>query len=461
MISTHKTLKLFTALVIWISVITSNVVNAASTSVYESSSVLSKRIEQKGISTFNLDEKLDAAKLLFNTDKTYQSLQLLNSIDENEIKDPLKKCTYFDLLTKVNYKRNNIVKTYIYAQRVISMPPTLCKKEILSAQSILYVIAPQQKEYEKYFKEYLLLPDANVVFISLDERASSIFSNIPQYGSFIKKSTKKDAEWYVLMATLYGQDGDTVKQKEYLKKALKQNSKYIPALMRLALNSDNDESLMYYKKVLEIDPYYFLAENGLGFRLYDIASKGDKSNALESYSEAIKHLERSIKLDPEYPRSYNTLGVIYRITGNAAKSEENFKKAVKYIDRVTRDDPTYIRPIANLALYYKESGNYPLSIEYYQKALKRSPDLTQLLVDLGDIYLKQKKSGKALAVFLKALNVDPQSVEIRLSIAAIFTSQKDYDSAIDVLQEGLDIDPAQTQLSEALSRVRTLQGNNN
>lgn len=79
--------------------------------------------------------------------------------------------------------------------------------------------------------------------------------------------------------------------------------------------------------------------------------------------KAIDTLRRCTQLMPEFPNSYNILGIVYQNTGEMEKAITNYKKAIEL-------DPNFIDAHYHLGLAFLETGNVRGAAEQYRLLAK-------------------------------------------------------------------------------------------
>jgi tetratricopeptide (TPR) repeat protein len=106
---------------------------------------------------------------------------------------------------------------------------------------------------------------------------------------------------------------------------------------RLAMEGQLDKSILVFKRVVEISPYYCMGHYGLG-KAY-----------LHKYGmldDAIRHLKTAVQLDHKLVKGYFYLGMAYFLARNYVQSAGAFKNAFKY-------DNTCIEALYNLGVVYE------------------------------------------------------------------------------------------------------------
>ena len=115
---------------------------------------------------------------------------------------------------------------------------------------------------------------------------------------------------------------------------------------------------------------------------YNLSTFGYLKFRQEKYDEALDHLSRAAKLDPNNPEIQNYLGVTLSHKGLRVPAETALRKAIQL-------NPLYAPAHNNLAVVYlNQTPSMPLLARWhYEKAVAagqpRNPDLERLLADKG------------------------------------------------------------------------------
>lgn len=115
------------------------------------------------------------------------------------------------------------------------------------------------------------------------------------------------------------------------------------------------EAEQSFNKSLEINPSYTLGHYGLG-RIY-MRQKG-------KVPDAIKHLKRSVSLDPGFVRGWFKLGLAEMLAGRYVESLHSFREAY---DR----DKTFIEALYNMGVIYDLLGDDYIAFTYYRLYYKK------------------------------------------------------------------------------------------
>jgi tetratricopeptide (TPR) repeat protein len=177
----------------------------------------------------------------------------------------------------------------------------------------------------------------NQEFLEHQKKASALASQV------------SEGERLLILASEAGGNGSTVKQEEYLLKAV--------ALY------PNDERAQY-----SLANYYF---------------------GQQEYEQAAAHCKKTTEIAPSFSPAYNILGYSYRQEGDYAHAEEALKKYVE----LSPNDPNPYDSYAELLL---KMGRFEDSIEQYHKALSVDPHFAASHYGLAGDYMYLGRSADAL-----------------------------------------------------------------
>lgn len=239
-----------------------------------------------------------------------------------------------------------------------------------------------------------------------------------------------NAEFYELLGSIYGEQGNIKKADEAFGKAVNMNPQreniYLSwtallnrekqfkqirnilddAFKHIDRNSDKgmlleaqvltslkefERAEFLYKLLLEKDP-----EN-LDY-LYNLALLYYEA---ERFDEAETYLRNVIEKNPDHAEAFNNLGYMFAELGkNLDEAEEIVKKAL------------YLRPstsymIDSLAWVYYQKGEYEKALKNLLRAEKLSLDDPVLLFHIGDTYEKLEKHDMARDYWKRAFKLDP------------------------------------------------------
>lgn len=118
--------------------------------------------------------------------------------------------------------------------------------------------------------------------------------------------------------------------------------------------------------------------------------------------KAIDEFKAALKINPDYARAYNILGIIYTAENNFTLAEEHFKAAIT-------KDASYTKAYYNLASFYQAQERLPEAVAYYQKAIKLDGGLIEAYLNLGIVYSSLNEHKKAQGCYKQAVGIAPQN----------------------------------------------------
>jgi len=100
--------------------------------------------------------------------------------------------------------------------------------------------------------------------------------------------------------------------------------------------------------------------------LYELHKKAHECYEKKDYEQAISYYQEYIKLNPNNPFIYNTLGFLYK------KHDENntIEKRIECYEKAVEINPDYTPALRNLALTYQLVEKYNEGIECFERVLK-------------------------------------------------------------------------------------------
>ena len=152
-----------------------------------------------------------------------------------------------------------------------------------------------------------------------------------------------------------------------------------------------------------------------------------------SYEKALDKLERARKLDPDYPETYNMLGMLYQALGETNDSERSFKKALS----LNNNDPATLNNYGQLLYTMKQ---YEKAIGLFMRAagnpLYETPEVA--LYNAGRCAQAKKDLASAESYYRRALQIRPTMPASLIRMAEISYDGKKYLSARAYLQRYLE-----------------------
>jgi tetratricopeptide (TPR) repeat protein len=146
------------------------------------------------------------------------------------------------------------------------------------------------------------------------------------------------------------------------------------------------------------------------------AKVGDVYKAIGSPDEAVEAYRRAVKLNPDQPLAWESLGLIYKEKDKATQADFAFSQAIAYQQK---------------------------TVEHQRSEGFKSPSENMPLYILGDIYHSAGKDEAAKGCFLQAMKEDPKSLAALMSsvpLRDIYLSEGNEKAAFDLTYQMM-LDP--------------------
>ena len=171
-------------------------------------------------------------------------------------------------------------------------------------------------------------------------------------------------------------------------------------------------------------------------------------------SEAIVHLEESLRLNPRGADTYNNLGAVYSRGGDSAKALPYFAVAIRL-------EPDHAEAHNNLAMVVEKLGNPIQAIDHFETALRINPDYSDAHNNLGVVLVKQGQLDTAAAHFEQAVELKPDDAHAHNNLASVLAAQGWLALAAEHYRSALRIDPdyaaARARLEQVQDELRRRQ----
>ncbi|MDR3556425.1 MAG: tetratricopeptide repeat protein [Syntrophobacteraceae bacterium] len=131
-------------------------------------------------------------------------------------------------------------------------------------------------------------------------------------------------------------------------------------------------------------------------------------------AQALEHIQKALKIKPDYPEALNTLGYMYATRGQFDLAKEAFEKAM--------NNAFYQTPqmaALNLGELYEKRGDSQMALVYYRKAVKLDPHYAQAWFRVGKMLEKSGNNEEAKQAYETALRESPEMAEAHLRMGII------------------------------------------
>jgi tetratricopeptide (TPR) repeat protein len=179
--------------------------------------------------------------------------------------------------------------------------------------------------------------------------------------------------------------------------------------------------------------------------------KGVDADHQGKADDAIQHYEKALRYSPDFYPAHNHLGLAYLARQNFEAAQNQFEAALK----VNQNDAQAYFNLANLLLLTKR---YPAAEREVEEGLQRRPDSAFGHFLQGSVYSRTGRPELAEKSLQSALQLDPKMSEVYLQLVNLYLQQKRTSDAIIELEAYLKAFPNTPFSSKARELLKRLQG---
>lgn len=248
----------------------------------------------------------------------------------------------------------------------------------------------------------------------------------------LKKERPDNAGIYYLQGLCHMGLAENAKAMEALARCVDLNPKQSRARILLAqlYYSSGDFALARQHALCVLD------KDSANFQAVDIIANCDMEAGLRD--KAIEGFKKLIAMDPENPRGYQLMGLVYSYGQNYGESDAYLTQA---LDR----SPFALDVIGLLVQNRMARKKYNVAHALIQKQIGHPQASPRFLANLykleGDVYLAQKNKKMALESFQRALEVDADFQPPYYAMARIYMESGNQDKAIEQYTRVLEKNP--------------------
>jgi tetratricopeptide (TPR) repeat protein len=166
--------------------------------------------------------------------------------------------------------------------------------------------------------------------------------------------------------------------------------------------------------------------------------------------EAIEHYEKALSYSPDYYPAHNNLGSAYLARQQFPAAEAQFAAALK----ANQNDVEAYFNLANVMLL---TQRYPEAEREIEEGLKRQPDSAFGHFLQGSVYSRTGRPELAEKSLQSALNLDPKMSQVYLQLVNLYLQQKRTPEAISELEAYLKAFPDSQFSPKARETLKRLQ----
>ena len=184
-------------------------------------------------------------------------------------------------------------------------------------------------------------------------------------------------------------------------------------------------------KIVEAQKLYLelIENNSSDYQLFFLI--GTCHLQLKNFEEAIIYLNNSIKINPKFPYSYNSKGIVF-------SENKEFEEAIKNYNEAIFLKPDLFEAHLNKAISLKNIQKYEESFRSFEKCIEIESDNPKIYYNLGNLFSVTSKFKEAKSEFDKAIKFNQNYAEA-------------YEGRADVLQELAKIEQDEYKFTLSIS----------
>jgi len=202
-------------------------------------------------------------------------------------------------------------------------------------------------------------------------------------------------------------------------------------LERPSSHESADEAVKNFSTSLVHDSSFSLANTGVCEAYW---KKYEITNSAKWLTMAEDFCLKALSQNPELPRSYIAISVIFRDTGR-------YEKAIEFLERASSIDSNDDILKISLASVYAMMGKDRIAETIYLDLLTRSPNNWRVYFGYGYFLTRVGRHEEAIENYKKVLNFLPDNTSAINNIAVGYTYLGDYESAASMFELAASIEP--------------------
>lgn len=245
---------------------------------------------------------------------------------------------------------------------------------------------------------------------------------------------------YIELAFIYMKLGKENYAEKLLRKAYEiepRNEEVLFMLGNMCLKARRfDEAIKFYTPLVNLN--YPVVHYNLGLAYY---YKGD-------FLEAEAEFKKVLKIDPEFPKVFETLGEILIKRGA-------YEEAIEYLQRGIKKEPYNHMLYYLLAISHWNLRNLTEAKEAIETAIDLEPGKAILWETFGELLLDLGEIDEAEKYFNRAIGLDRNLVDSFINLGLIYTYRGKKEEADKFFSEALKIDSsAGAKIKEKLNLLK-------
>jgi len=225
-------------------------------------------------------------------------------------------------------------------------------------------------------------------------------------------------------------------------------------------NVDPEKAAEYLEKAIQIDTEFAEAYHALGLA-YFMSGKFDQerkalTKAMELSTRAStkdrlriraryalrvdRNLEKAARIFEEIVKKYPDDKWSHVDLGAVLNGQKRFAEAVKEIQESIRLDPNFGFGINYLGFTYIYLGEFEMAVQAFKRYIALTPGEANPWDSLGSVYVKMGKVDEAIAAYKEALKIQPDFDSSNMAICYLNAFKENYSEALDLMERYLALD---------------------
>ncbi len=152
-------------------------------------------------------------------------------------------------------------------------------------------------------------------------------------------------------------------------------------------------------------------------------------------------------------REPKTFKARYR-AGLRALRKKDFEAAVQHLNEVLDERPDYVPALHNLGVTFHLNGQHSKAIEKFERVIELKPGEVRAYLNLAAAENSLGHLDAAEQALLKGLAIDPQQPGVHYNLAVIYLKRRKTAKAMSEMELELAVNPHHRETEEALRALR-------
>jgi cold shock CspA family protein/Tfp pilus assembly protein PilF len=184
---------------------------------------------------------------------------------------------------------------------------------------------------------------------------------------------------------------------------------------------------------------------GLVYRL-----SGDIENALKSYRQGLETGQRQAHF-------HKNLGEIYRLKHDDDNADTHFLEAAEEFKNILAADPKNLDAMQQLAEIYTKMKWFEEALDVYSQLIKRFPYNATFRRDIGSILYELDMLEEAEANLLESLRIKPKDAPALLFLGLVYFKRRLLAMAVETLKDCLAINSEQPEVQQLIGQIESIR----